>query len=537
MQFTPQQMAGAGRFSSKTRIGNWQEDVWLEDIKYADFRRRKDKNELVMGAMQSKLVTCTQQVPHSYSEDGMLRFGDTIQLYNDETGSYLACDPWEEVHCGVKEYLVSGVKSKEVMARNTFVITRCEDKYYDNPTEQLLEKNDILKYGEPFHLVTNPSILVDPRTDMLRPPYYLTSHMKTQSKASRVSNKQMVYLSMNCDKNTVWKCQIHSRGNSDGVIRLFAEGQPVKNDHSLVLFHKSTKVPLATDSRFKENTDFGTEYEVVCHNYCSNAKSELLLKERSGEKIPNTISKTELPQVKWQFVTASDPSAAVDNRKLPVPLTAEALVAKVRDTLLAKGESLTSLRNTFKKMDEGGDSKLDRDDLKWGLREQGIHFLTDEEFEIIMNYFDKSGDGLVDITEFMVGIRGQLNARRRAIVELAYHKLDTTKDGVVTAEDIRHVYDTSAHPKVIAGLKEPDEVLTEFLSAFESKSKDKDGVITKDEFMEYYNDVGVEIDNDEYFEIMVRKAWNMRENEDEYLDGGDYKKIDADDGEFYSRKE
>ena len=31
MQFTPQQLAGGLRYGSKTRIGNWHEDVVLEE--------------------------------------------------------------------------------------------------------------------------------------------------------------------------------------------------------------------------------------------------------------------------------------------------------------------------------------------------------------------------------------------------------------------------------------------------------------------------------------------------------------------------
>ena len=36
MQFTPQQLAGAQRYGSKTRIGNWLEDVCIEDVKRHD---------------------------------------------------------------------------------------------------------------------------------------------------------------------------------------------------------------------------------------------------------------------------------------------------------------------------------------------------------------------------------------------------------------------------------------------------------------------------------------------------------------------
>jgi len=29
------------------------------------------------------------------------------------------------------------------------------------------------------------------------------------------------------------------------------------------------------------------------------------------------------------------------------------------------------------------------------------------------------------------------------------------------------------------------------------------------EFIEYYNNISCSIDNDEYFEIMIRNAWNL----------------------------
>lgn len=33
MQFTPQQLTGGPRFAHKTRVGNWLEDMELEEIK------------------------------------------------------------------------------------------------------------------------------------------------------------------------------------------------------------------------------------------------------------------------------------------------------------------------------------------------------------------------------------------------------------------------------------------------------------------------------------------------------------------------
>ena len=39
--------------------------------------------------------------------------------------------------------------------------------------------------------------------------------------------------------------------------------------------------------------------------------------------------------------------------------------------------------------------------------------------------------------------------------------------------------------------------------------QNKDGKITPIEFLEYYNNVSVSIDNDDYFELMIRNAWHI----------------------------
>ena len=40
-------------------------------------------------------------------------------------------------------------------------------------------------------------------------------------------------------------------------------------------------------------------------------------------------------------------------------------------------------------------------------------------------------------------------------------------------------------------------------------TQEKDGIITLDEFIEYYKDVSASIDKDEYFETMMKNAWKL----------------------------
>ena len=62
MQFTPQQLSGGPKFSSTTRIGNWQEEVALDEAKLMDFRKKSNKGNLAIRVLENKMSVCTQKV-------------------------------------------------------------------------------------------------------------------------------------------------------------------------------------------------------------------------------------------------------------------------------------------------------------------------------------------------------------------------------------------------------------------------------------------------------------------------------------------
>jgi hypothetical protein len=55
------------------------------------------------------------------------------------------------------------------------------------------------------------------------------------------------------------------------------------------------------------------------------------------------------------------------------------------------------------------------EDFKWGLYDYGVH-LTDEEFDMVLGFFDRNGDGKIDFTEFLVTLRGELNEHRLSFI-------------------------------------------------------------------------------------------------------------------------
>lgn len=69
------------------------------------------------------------------------------------------------------------------------------------------------------------------------------------------------------------------------------------------------------------------------------------------------------------------------------------------------------------------------------------------------------------------------------------------------------IYDVSMNPDYIEGRKSREQILTEFLSNFEGAKGNRDGIVTKDEFFDYYTDLSMSVPSDEYFVRMMESTW------------------------------
>ena len=75
-------------------------------------------------------------------------------------------------------------------------------------------------------------------------------------------------------------------------------------------------------------------------------------------------------------------------------------------------------------------------------------------------------------------------------------------------DDILQVYDFSHHPGVQGGEITVETAAEEMLHNFE-QGHDRDGNVTWAEFLDYYKGMSMAIEDDEYFELMIRNAWHM----------------------------
>jgi Ca2+-binding EF-hand superfamily protein len=158
-------------------------------------------------------------------------------------------------------------------------------------------------------------------------------------------------------------------------------------------------------------------------------------------------------------------------------------------------------------MDDDGSKTLTLSEFKKGLREMNIH-LSEGEMRMLFEHFDSDGGGSIDFEEFIQGVRDPLTSRRLSLVKQAFAKIDIDGNGIVDAQEIATKYDASKHPEVISGKRTPADVLAEFLDTFDVGGV-KDGMVTRQEFENYYANLGASIDNEDYFELMIRNAWHI----------------------------
>ncbi|KAJ8340371.1 hypothetical protein SKAU_G00350040 [Synaphobranchus kaupii] len=262
-------MAYTRTYSSRVHIGNWTEDVTLEEEALKDFLDRRERGELTIQKIGLLKQNILKKVDLSVSADGWLHFGDTVMLVNpgcerQYNQSYQQKTPQDPAAIGINVNVsglsadssvgapcdVSGTWTLEPTARTAFVITSVDG----SPVGKTL------KYNQHFALRT---------TEGFAGGLYLESDIKTPRKYAKKSRLQEVNLTDEPSFLTRWHVVYF-----DPQERLEYEGLPVPVNKKVIIAHCKTNQCLGILGNCVLWTSFGKEYEVVAQTYLDSHKVE-----------------------------------------------------------------------------------------------------------------------------------------------------------------------------------------------------------------------------------------------------------------------
>ena len=183
------------------------------------------------------------------------------------------------------------------------------------------------------------------------------------------------------------------------------------------------------------------------------------------------------------------------------------LLKEFRSSLKMHGcFGIFGISRKFRIIDDDGNKKIDWNEFQKMISEHNVEWKPSQS-KLVFNWFDSDHAGSINFEEFLQGVRGPLVETRKQLVMAAFDILDLDKSGTVELKEIKRKYNASCHPEVISGKISEDEVLSAFMQTFNGGKSD--GKITPQEFIDYYTNLSASIDDDDYFELMIRNAWHM----------------------------
>lgn len=188
----------------------------------------------------------------------------------------------------------------------------------------------------------------------------------------------------------------------------------------------------------------------------------------------------------------------------------EAVDQKIQSLIRARGgDGLLGISRNFRIIDVDGSGALNKEEFNRAMALFGAE-LSQEEIDALFEKYDVDGGGTVSTDEYLRGVRGAISKTRKNIVRRIFATMDADGSGELTIDDLRGKYSAKDNPDVASGKKTEDEVLREFLDAFEGEGGEKgDGVISMDEWIDYYTGISSNVDNDDHFLLLMCNVWEF----------------------------
>jgi hypothetical protein len=157
-------------------------------------------------------------------------------------------------------------------------------------------------------------------------------------------------------------------------------------------------------------------------------------------------------------------------------------------------------------MDESDKGVLSKDQFERALGYCHM-YLNNQELETVMSHYDLKHDGTISYEEFLTGMRGSLNARRRFLVGSLFNQI-AGNAAAVSLEAVQAQFNPDAHPHVQEGLSTRDEIGRQFMEIFDTSMTSG---VTLQDFESAFGEISAVYEKDNEFVNMVCACFNIAE--------------------------
>ncbi|XP_045211154.2 calcyphosin-like protein [Mercenaria mercenaria] len=186
------------------------------------------------------------------------------------------------------------------------------------------------------------------------------------------------------------------------------------------------------------------------------------------------------------------------------------LLKQVQSQCLHKGVGgIKDLAVVFRRMDKDFSKRLCYAEFCEGMMNYGLQ-VEEKDLNLLFETFDKNNSKQIEFMELVSKLQPPMSEKRVEVVNQAFDALDANKDGVLKMEDLKVVYSKNAknHPKCISGEWTEEQALRHFLDSIDTPGN-PDGKVTREEFVNYYAGVSLTVDDDCYFDLMMRACYGL----------------------------
>ena len=194
------------------------------------------------------------------------------------------------------------------------------------------------------------------------------------------------------------------------------------------------------------------------------------------------------------------------------------IIDQLRNKLISRGpKSIFNFQRMLSIYDYNHSGKISLENFTTIFLAYNLNFSI-SDIQNIFKHFDKEQTGSINYDLLTNSIIGQMNDRRKIIVQKVFDNFNKNDQSEVSMSEIKQKYNAWRHPDVVNGRKSREEEFGDFLDKLEIFREYNDNLkmsysttMNLNEFLKFYTEISMCIKDDNLFDNILSNCWNIND--------------------------